>query len=92
MNNFKHLQSMSIDQFVEFLDTNSHHDAAWWKWFEEKYCNKCESEKYYNDYFQKESKCAYCEIHNNCRFFPDMDDVPDSKETIKLWLEAEVEE
>ena len=90
MNNFKKLQSMSIDQLVDFLDTNGHHNAVWWKWFEEKYCNKCELEKYHSDYFQQEGKCAYCEIHDNCRFFPDMKDVPDNKETIKLWLEAEV--
>ena len=95
MNNFKNLRSMSIDQLVEFLGTNGHHDAIWWKWFEEAYCEKCESETVYIDehegehIWKTECECCYCEVHDKCRFFPDMDDVPDSKETIKMWLESE---
>ncbi len=92
MNNLKHLQTMPTDQLIEWLDENGNQDAAWWKWFDEKYCNNCELEKYYSDYFQQEGKCAYCEVYNKCRFFPEMDDVPDGKETIKLWLEAEIED
>ena len=91
---------MNIDQLVDFLDTNGHHDAVWWKWFEEKYCNQCESvivtrEEYKNKFgcsgYGNTVRCAYCEWNNGCRFFPETDDVPDSKETIKLWLESEVE-
>ena len=37
-------------------------------------------------------ECVYCEVYGNCRFLQEMDDLPDSKETIKMWLEAEVEE
>lgn len=93
MNNFKNLQSMSVDQLVEFLDTNGHHDAIWWKWFEDTYCDNCEREiVYINDISGPNTKheCEYCEEHNKCRFFPEMD-LFDTKETIKLWLESEVE-
>lgn len=98
MNNFKNLQSMSIDKLAEWLDTNGHHDAIWWKWFEEQYCDKCESETVYVDehegehIWKVECECAYCEVHDKCRFFQHMDEVPDNKETIKLWFEAEVED
>ena len=96
MNNLKKLQSMNIDQLIDFLNTNGHHNAVWWEWFEEKYCNECAPEiGYINDVdgehtWQIGCMCSYCETHANCRFFPDMDDVPDNKETIKLWLESEV--
>lgn len=97
MNNFEKLQSMSIDELVEWIDVNIYSDGAiWWEWFDENYCDKCESEIIYiDDYFRgpnTEHKCAYCEVHNKCRFFSEMDDIPDNKEVIKMWLEAEVEE
>lgn len=96
MNNFKNLQSMSIDQLVEWLDVNGSHNSIWWTWFEENYCDKCETETVEISDFEGENEwktkceCAYCETHDKCRFFSDMNDVPDAKETIKLWLEAEV--
>ena len=97
MNNFEHLQTMPIDQLVEFLDTNGHHDAIWWKWFEEKYCDNCELETVYVDdpncefIWKTECEFAYCAVHDKCRFFQDMDQEPDNKEIIKLWLESEIE-
>lgn len=95
MSNLNKLQTMNIDELVEWLDANGHHDAIWRKWFEKTYCEKCESETVYIDehegehIWKTECECAYCEVHDKCRFFQEMDDVPDSKETIKLWLEAE---
>jgi hypothetical protein len=95
--NFERLRSISIDELVGWLDANGHSDAAWWKWFEENYCNKCESETVYIDDIDGENtwktkcECAYCEVHDECRFFPKMK-LFDSQETIKMWLEVEVEE
>lgn len=95
MNNFEKLKAMTIDQLVEWLDENGHHDAIWWKWFEDTYCDKCESETVYvDDYFlgpNTEHKCAYCEVHNECRFFPGYSFVVDNKDAVRLWLEAEAE-
>ena len=96
MNNFEKIKAMSIDQLIDWLDTNGHHDAIWWKWFEEKYCDKCDTiTTLIPDYDGEETwlrpcVCSYCEENDKCFFFQEMEDVPNSKETIKLWLEAEV--
>ena len=95
MTNFEKLKSLEIDQLVEWLDENGHHDAIWWKWFEETYCKKCPMETVMVPHHVGEetyyTRCAstYCAEHDNCCFFPELKDVPDSKETIKIWLESE---
>lgn len=48
------------------------------------------------EHFDCDSECAYCELEDEsgkkrCRFFPDLDDIPDNKLIIKLWLSEEVE-
>lgn len=48
------------------------------------------------DFYDCESECAYCELADEsgvkrCRFFPELDDIPDNKEIIKMWLEKETE-
>ena len=42
-------------------------------------------------------ECAYCELADEsgikrCRFFPELDDVPDNRGMIKMWLESEVKD
>lgn len=96
MNNFEKIKSMDIDELMIYLDANvPQDDAVWWKWFDKTYCDKCESEIIYVDDMygpNTKHKCAYCEVHNECRFFPGCSFVVDNKDAIKLWLEAEVEE
>jgi ATP-dependent helicase/DNAse subunit B len=41
--------------------------------------------------YSGEIECTYCELENKCRFFQELDDVPDNKEMIKMWLEEEAE-
>jgi len=101
--NFERLQSMSIDELAEWLDKNGMFDnSPWLNSFNEKYCEKCESIKCkYADAEEKlgvspfsysgEVDCAYCELENKCRFFPELNDVPDNKEMIKMWLKEEAE-
>ena len=93
MNNFERLKSMSIEELAKWLDQNGMWDNSPWslRW-NEQYCKRCESIMCKSADDSRRFPCAYCEIYDKCRFFPDMDDVPDSKEIIKLWLEAEVEE
>ena len=91
MNNFEHLQTMPIDQLVEFLDTNGHHDAIWWKWFDEKYCNNCADIMCKYEDGEREFPCSYCELNGNCKFFPNLDETPDNKRVTKMWLESEAE-
>lgn len=102
MNNFKYLQSMSIEKFTDWLDNYRVDDSPWILWWDENYCKNCEAIKvefteaekklgikpFYNETFD----CAYCELTDNgiykCKYFPELDHVPTSKEMIKLWLEA----
>lgn len=99
MNNLKKLQTMNIDQLAEFLDANGHHDAIWWWWFEEKFCEKCETTMTTKPYIDNDGKpwhhaciTAYCEENGRCRFFKELDGLPDGKETIRIWLESEAED
>jgi hypothetical protein len=105
MNNFEKLKSMSIEELAEWLDKYGQLDhSPWSEWFNKKYCDKCESIKCkYVDAEEKlgfspfyfyggEIECAYCELEHKCKFFPELDDTPDNRDTIRMWLESEVEE
>ena len=84
---------MDIDQLVEWLDDRADdEELIWLVWFSKKYCDNCERGVVYDEYYGRERGCVYCETHNNCCFFPDMQKVPDHKEIIKLWLESEVQD
>ena len=107
MTNFNRLQTMTIDEFAEWLDKNgSFDDSPWLNSFNEKYCSKCESVEisYENvkeklglePWFGHTTECAFCELADEagikrCRFFQELDDVPDNFEMIKLWLNEEAD-
>ena len=94
MNNFEKLKAMSRTKMAEWLNDYGQYDnSPWQKWFDKHFCSKCESVKAtVNDYFgNRECKFAYCELEKKCRYFDDYEDVPDSLEIIKMWLEVEVE-
>lgn len=86
---YENLLSKSIDELADLIDKYISDDnepcISWW---DENYCNKCESViRLYNN---REEEFAWCEINNKCKFFPEMDCVPDYKQMIKLWLESEI--
>lgn len=99
--NFTRIISMDKEQLARFLDKNTKDDGTpWSKWFDKNYCKNCESIEIDRDTAIKELgihsfygpvQCAYCELHHKCKFFPDMDDIPDSYDTILMWLEEEVD-
>lgn len=99
MNNFEQLKAMAFEEFAEWLDKNCVFDSApWTKWFAENYCDKCEAIKCKYDRAEEllgitshrsEIECAYCELEKTCKFFQDLDDIPNSLETIKMWLMEE---
>ncbi len=103
MTNFSKIKSMTVDELAEWLDKNSQFDTSpWLEDFNEKYCRKCEPIKVgYEDSkkklglelfsYEHTTDCAYCELYNKCRFFEDLEDIPDNKEMIKLWLIEEAE-
>lgn len=89
---FEKFKSMNIDEFIEWLDKNGTTDySPWVLWFDDKYCKKCQSEIAYIEELDKECECAWCENHDDiCRYFPDINCIPDNKQVIWLWLESEV--
>ena len=85
---FENLSNKTIDELVEWFDKHIEFDnAPWVKWWDKNYCSKCISEISFE--FGHEHNCAWCESHDTCKFFPEMKTIPDSKQTIKLWLESE---
>ena len=108
MTNFKHLQTMTIEELATWLDENGMFDnSAWSNWYNKRYCENCESieckyegskEKLGIESLFEDSiiECAFCELADEsgvkkCRFFQELDDVPDSKKIIELWLQEEAE-
>ena len=92
MNNFEKLKAMSIEDLANWLDKYvSYDDSPWCNWFDQKYCKSCENIMCKSPDDSSKCICTYCEIYDNCRFFPDLSDVPDSAETVKMWLESEAE-
>ena len=91
--NFAAIKAMNIDQLAEWLNKHlAFDDAPYMVWFDEKYCNNCEPIMCKYPDSSIEFPCAYCELEQTCKFFPEQEDVPDSQKIIKMWLEAEVEE
>lgn len=84
------IKSYTVDEMADFLDEYSMHDSnPWFDWWDENYCSKCMEEISFNPYYGRDCRYAYCELHNNCRHFQDMEEVPDSKQILKMWLETE---
>ena len=91
MTNFENLRQMSVEQLAEWLDKNGQFDTALWTiWFDQKYCKNCESIMCHYEDSTFEFPCAWCELNDGCKFFPEMHEAPNNKEIIKLWLEGEV--
>ena len=93
MTNYEYIKSMSIDKFSEWVDKYGQFDSSpWLTWFDQKYCNNCEDIMCKYEDGEREFPCSYCELNGNCKFFPDLYDVPDNKMIIKMWLESKVED
>ena len=86
------LKLQSLDEFAEWLDKYCAFDGSpWLQWWDEMYCNKCPAEIGKYEDSNIEMKFSWCELHDKCRFFLSMNDVPSSKQIIKMWLESEIE-
>ena len=93
MKNIDMIKSKNIDELAEWLDRNCYSEyAPWIQWWNDSYCNKCPSVfgKYADS--DREIEFCWCELHDKCKFFPDMEETPDCKQMIKMWLESEIEE
>ena len=88
---FESLKNKSIDELAEWLDENCEYDTApWASFWDIRYCNKCEPiESKVPNQFGYDMECSYCELYSRCKFFKELDDIPDNKQIIKMWLESE---
>lgn len=85
------IKSKNIDEFAEWIDKYGLFDGSpWMNWWNDNYCKNCEEEIAYVPYLKRKSKCCWCELHGKCRFFQDMNDIPNIKDMIKMWLESEI--
>lgn len=88
---FNEIQSKNIEEFAEWLDKYGAFDGSpWIKWFDKKYCSKCDSIVCHYEESKREFLCSWCELHDGCQFFPKMIEAPDNKQIIKMWLGSEV--
>ena len=89
---FEKIKSMNIDEFAEWYEANCLHDNdPCLRWWDKTYCQNCEG-IIKDDIVPYPHEFAYCELNGNCRYFKDMDNIPDNIQTIKMWLENEYEE
>ena len=90
LENFK---TRNIDELAEWFDKYiAFDDAPWWKYWDKNYCNRCEAViTCVPEFDEYEHKVAYCELNGNCKHFKEIDEIPDNKHIIKLWLESKAE-
>ena len=89
---FEQIKSMDINELSEWLSEQTQWDTSpWVTWWDRHYCQQCDSVIAFVPYLNGEHECSYCEINHKCRFFPELGEVPDDKEIIKMWLESEIE-
>lgn len=89
LENFQRMVA-NIDEFAKWLNENCGDDAAWILWYDKNYCKECACVNINGEEsFDYDADYAYCEIYKKCRFFPDMNEVPDCLEIVKMWLNSE---
>ena len=89
---FDEIKSKNIDELAEWLDKHGAFDTApWMQWYDDNYCSKCEPETACVEGYHGENDFAWCELHGKCKFFEDLETIPDHKQTIKMWLQLESE-
>lgn len=92
MTNYEYITHMSVDEMAEWLDKYGMFDnSPWISWFDQKYCKICPNVMCKSADDTRIFPCSYCEVYDTCRFFQDLDEVPDNKMIIKMWLGSEVE-
>lgn len=92
MNNWTKLKNMETEDFAEWLDEYGAFDnSPWMRWFDDKYCKNCPDIVCKYEDSEREFSCSYCETYGKCKFFQEMDEVPENKEIVKMWLESEME-
>ena len=98
---YEQFTAMSVEELSRWLDKHGQFDGSpWMLWFEKNYCKKCESIKCsyitakeklgIEPFYERSVECTYCELEKKCKFFPDIDDVPDNRDIIEMWLKESI--
>ena len=86
MTMFDVFKSKNIDELVDWLDEYAFFESSpWIKWWDKTFCANCDGVEH------EGHDCAWCELTGKCKYFQDMEDIPDNKQIIKMWLGLEVE-
>lgn len=87
MTNIEKIQKMSIDELATWLDINGNFDnSPWMEWWNNTFCKNCPTEIAYSQDTRRPLECSWCELHSKCKFFTDLEDIPDNKSIIRMWL------
>lgn len=93
MTKFEQIKPDTIDKMVEFLDKYGAFDGSpWMLWFDRAYCRNCDDIMCRYEGGTREFGCAFCELNDYCKYFPEYGEKLENKQIIKLWLESEVSE
>ena len=95
---FENIKTKNIDELAEWFSENYMFDEApYWKYFDDNYCKGCKPEIVLVESLNRdidsdrEMECAWCELNHKCKFFQEMNEIPDNKQIIKMWLLSECE-
>lgn len=90
MTRFEKFKNIDIDALTEWLDEHINPDESpWSQWFNENYCQKCESIRTFVHYLNGEHECAWCEVNDKCKYFQELDKTLSCKDIVRMWLEGE---
>lgn len=91
MNIYEKIKSMQIEELTDWIEKyGQFDDSPWVNYFSSCYCENCEAIECEQD--EKTELYSYCELHDSCKFFPNLNHAPELKDMIKLWLESEVKD
>lgn len=83
---YETIKSKNIDELAEWFDKYSGcvDQSPWTIWWDKNYCEKCPAED------KRGRVYAWCELNGGkCKYFCDMDEIPDNEQMIKMWLNSE---
>lgn len=86
LTNYEYLKSLDETELATWLSTNVPNDnATWYRWFDEKYCGRCEDD--YNE--NSDMYDTYCSIHGHCKYLHENGNSgrADDVNLIKEWLQ-----
>ena len=100
MTRYEQFTSMSIEDLAAWIDEHGQFDnSPWMNRFDGNYCRNCspiiltkpeQKEKLgFEVLYNISTTCAYCEVHEECRFFPGRP-TPALREIILMWLKETV--